>query len=294
MGKSIPNVRFELNKVYKTYVSQIQLAGDISNILLDNTNIDSAGEQVEGSVRILLKELLPERVSVTHGYIVDKKTNISYQQDILLAESFYTKSLIKSLDGTEFFPFEAIFGSGEVKKTWSQSKLTAAIKSISRNREDLKRYSIPSDVMSTGSNFIKVSESLTNNPFRNPLFCFTFSIDFDKTYNEPEIMKIYDDTNNWKSLPNISVILNRGIVVCIDKIKLEKHNELSIILYPEFITDFDKYSWILLTLEPEQNLAYLIFMITQHINDTILEKVSSMEYGKSLIQIDQTTIHPLK
>ncbi|MEA5478142.1 hypothetical protein VB774_11000, partial [Pseudanabaena galeata UHCC 0370] len=104
---------------------------------------------------------------------------------------------------------------------------------------------------------------------------------------------IYDITTNWKFLPNISVILNRGIVVCVDKIKLDK-GELSIILYPEFITDFENYGWIILTLEPEQNLAYLIFMITQHVNDTILEKVSSMEYGKTLIEISQSLIHPLQ
>lgn len=293
MGKSIPNVRFELTSVYKTYVSQLQLAASISNLLLDSTNIDSAGEQVEGSLRLLLKDLLPERVSITHGYIVDKTTNISYQQDVLLGESFYTKSLIRSLDGTEFFPFEAIFGTGEVKKTWSQSKLTAAIKSITRNRQDLKRYKIPNDVMSTGSNFIKLSESLTHNDNRNPLFSFTFSIDFDKTYDEREIIKIYNDTDLWKYLPNISIILNKGIVVCVDKIKLEK-DELSIILYPEFIKNFADYGWVLLTLPPEQNLSYLVFMITQHVNDTVLEKVSSMEYGKSLIEISQSLIHPLK
>lgn len=292
MAKSIPDVRFELTNVYKTYVDQLRLSSTISNILLDSTNIDSAGEQIESSLRILLRNLLPDRVSVTHGYLVDKKMNISYQQDILLAESFYTKSLIKSLDGTEFFPYEAIFASGEVKKTWSHEKLIPAIKSIKRNRGGLERFPIPADVMSTGSNFIKVSEPITESGCRNPLFCFTFSIDYDSKYDEGKLMKIYAETDKWKYLPNISVILNRGIVVCVDKEKLSA-GELSIMLYPEFIDTFEKYSWILLTLSPEQNLAYLIFTLTQHINDTILEKVSSMDYGKSLIEISPSSIHPL-
>lgn len=170
--------------------------------------------------------MLPERVSVSHGYLVDKKTNISYQQDVLFAESFYTKSLIKSLDGTEFFPYETIFGCGEVKKTWSQSKLESAIKSIKRNKSDLTRYLIPPDVMATGSNFIKVSEPLTTNGHRNPLFSFTFSIDFDKTYDEKKIIGIYNNPDNQKFLPNISVILKQGIIVCVDKRDCQKTNYL--------------------------------------------------------------------
>lgn len=293
MGKSIPNVKFELANVYKTYVDQILLSSSISDILLDNTNIDSAGEQIEGGIRILLKDLLPDRVFTTHGYMVDKQSNISYQQDILLAESFYTKSLIKSLDGTEFYPVESIFASGEVKKTWSQKKLLGAIKSISRSKNDLKKYLIPSNVISSGSRFIQASHEITENKYRNPLFTFTFSIDFDKTYNEKRFNEIYLNKNEWKNIPNISVILRQGIVVCVEKEKL-KMDELSIKLYPEFIKDKDKYTWVFLKLRAEQNLAYLVFMLTQHINDSILEKVSAMDYAKSMIEISQSSIQPIK
>lgn len=291
MALSIPNIKFELNQVYKTYADQLLLAASLSNFLLDSSNMDSAGEQIEGSLRILLKNLLPERVSVTHGHIVDKEANISYQQDVLIAESFYTKSLIKSLDGTEFYPFEAIFSCGEVKKTWSQGKLESAIKAIKRNKNDLKRFKIPSDHLSTGSNFIKLAEKLTINPFRNPLFTFTFSIDFDKTYSEKKLSKIYKSATP-SDLPNISVILNRGIIVCVEEQKLSK-GELLIKLYPEFNGTSTKYSWVFLKLSPEENLAYLVFMLTQHINDTILEKVSAMKYGKTMIDIPKSSISPL-
>lgn len=50
----------------------------------------------------------------------------------------------------------------------------------------------------------------------------------------------------------------------------------------------------MLRLNPEENLAYLIFMLTQHINDTILEKVSAMEYGSSMIEISKSNIFPIK
>jgi hypothetical protein len=291
MGRKIPDVKFELGSVYKTYADQLLLAGNISGILLDNSNIDAAGGQVEGTLRILLNNLLPERVAVSHGHIVDKNTSISYQQDVLIAESFYTRSLIKSLDGTEFYPYESVFATGEVKKTWSQDKLLLAMKSIKRNKVDLKRKEIPSDQLSTGSSFIKLAEPVTSNSYRNPLFCFSFSLDFDKTYNEKKLNEIYTSGENLKVVPNISVVLTRGIYVLVDEAKLNE-GLLSIKLYPEFQNGV-KYRWVMLKLKPEENLAYLIFMLTQHINDTILERVSAMDYAQAMIEIPLTNVSPL-
>jgi hypothetical protein len=291
MALRIPDVKFELNAVYKTYADQLLLAGNISDFLLDNANIDAAGGQVEGSLRVLLKSLLPERVSVSHGHIVDKKAQVSYQQDVLIAESFYTKSLIKSLDGTEFYPIESIFATGEVKKKWSQKYLLSTIKSIERTKNELSRNSIKADQLASGSEFITLPGPVTQNPIRNPFFCFTFSLDFSKDYNEKKIAAIYHNPENGPKLPNITVILNRGIFVLVDDNKLNM-GQLVIKLYPEF-AESGTNRWIMLKLSPEESFAYLIFMLTQHINDTILEKVSAMEYAQSMITISPTQISPL-
>lgn len=291
MGLSIPNVSFELNQVYKIYSEQLQLASNISGFLLDSANIDSAGQQVEASLRILLKALLPGKVSVSHGHIVDKYSKVSNQQDFLITESFHTKSLIKTLDGTEFYPYEAIFACGEVKRTWSQNKLESAIKSITRIKQELNRSEISANQITSSTGF-QIPDKITSNPCRNTLFACTFSIDFDKTYDERKIAAIYKTEENKKHLPNISVILNRGIIVCVDSDKLNK-GEISIKLYPEHIASEEKYKWVRLALKPEENLAYLIFMLTQHINDTILEKISAMEYAQSMINIPRTNIFPL-
>lgn len=292
MSKSIPNVKFELSQVYKTYADQLLLAASISGVLLDSANMDSAGEQIEGSLRKLLADLLPERVSVSHGHIVDKNAKISNQQDILIAESFYSRSLIKSLDGTEFYPYEAIFASGEVKKTWSQSKLIAALDAIQRIKQDLKRHPVPADHIESGSSFIKLNQNITKNPCRNPLFTFTFSIDFDTSYTPDKIAKVYAEPTNKNDLPNISIVLKRGIFVCISEEQVN-HGNLEIKLYPEFTDDSEKCRWVFIKMEPHESFAYLIFMITQHLNDTILEKVATMDYGATMIEIPKTNISPL-
>jgi hypothetical protein len=289
MGTSIADVRFELHTAYKTYVDQLLLAGNVSDFLLGNANIDAAGGQVEGSLRILLKDLLPGRVTVTHGHMVDKQAAVSNQQDVLITESFYTKSLIRSLDGTEFYPVEAIFATGEVKKTWSQQKLQSVIQSIQRSKQQLSRRIIPANQLSTGSGFVTLSGPVTNNPQRNPLFCFVFSLDFDKTYQQQKLAGIYHDPANTGLLPNVAVILKRGIYVLVDEDKLNQ-GELCVKLYPEFTEPGKKYRWILLTLEPAESLAYLIFMLTQHINDSVLEKVSAMDYAQTMIDVARSRI----
>jgi hypothetical protein len=293
MPKSIPDVKFELHKVYKTYVDQLILSGGVADIMLSNSNIPAAGGQVEGSLRVLLSNLLPERVKVSHGHIVDKNASISYQQDILITESFFTRSLIETLDGTEFYPFEAIFSTGEIKKKWSSINLNSAIKSIKRNKNTLDRYCIPPNVLETGSTFIKLDRDLTDNPYRNPLFSFTFSLNFDKSFTANSIEKIYRNRDKWKDMPNISVILDSGIYILIDTDCLEK-NELKIKLYPEFVKPYENCQWYFLRLDPEESLAYLVFMLIQHINDTVLQKASSFDYCKKMLDISITNLTPIE
>jgi len=292
MATSISKVKFELSKVYKTYVEQLALAGSVSGLLLANVNIDSAGEQVEGSLRALLQELLPERIRVAHGHIVDKQGEISHQQDILLTDSLNTRSLIKTLDGTEFYPYESVFVNGEIKRSWNQRCLKGAIDSIRRIKSILQRNEVARDVINSGSHFMKVSQPLTNNPYRNPLFSFSFSLNMSTTYSQSSITAFYEDRANWRFLPNMSVILDSGLYVLLDNDALEM-NKLCIKLYPEFVGETESCKWYFLQLEPEECLAYLVFMLTQHVNDTILEKPVMLDYGTSLFQISLSNLKNL-
>lgn len=134
-------------------------------------------------------------------------------------------------------------------------------------------------------------EPVTENPIRNPLFCFAFSLDFSKGFSENKLAELYQNKANFKILPNLTVVLKRGIYVLVDEEKL-RVNQIVIKLYPEF-SDPEKHRWILLSLAPEECLAYLIFMLTQHINDTVLERVSAMQYASSMITIYPSQISPI-
>lgn len=292
MAKKIPEVKFELKKVYETFKEQLLMAGNVSNFLINNSNINASGNQVEGSVRTFLKQFLPDRVNITQGHIVDIDAKISYQQDILISDNLYSKHLIKTLDGTEFLPYESIFATGEVKKTLSVKYLQSAVKSIKHTKQKLTRRNLPPDVFQVGTKLIKTENKYTSGDYANPLFTFMFSLDFSKLDERTKIENYLRQQTDWSILPNLIVILNQGLYLLVDKEKVNK-GELEIKLYPEFCKDKSKVFWIFLQLDSELNLAYMIFLLLQHINDTFLDKVSYLQYAQSIIEISKSNIYPI-
>jgi hypothetical protein len=291
MSKKITDVRFELLKVYKTFKDQLLISADISNLLIENSNIPSSGNQVESSIRTFLRQLLPNKIQVCQGHILDKKTKISYQQDILIADNYNSKSLIKTLDETEFLPYESIYATGEVKKTLNLDNIESLVKSIIHTKK-LNRNKVAPNLFPVGSNYIKTKDNYTESDFANPLFTFMFSLDFTKPTDRTKIEKRISIETNWQNLPNAIFVLKQGLYILIDKEKI-KNGLLEIKLYPEFVKDKKKYEWIFLKLEPEVTLAYMVFLLLQHINDTVIESVSYLEYAQSIFNISKANIYPI-
>lgn len=292
MSKKISDVKFELLKVYRTFKDQLLISGDISDLLIDNSNIPAAGNQVENSVRIFLKQMLPNRISISQGHIIDKKSKISYQQDILISDNLNSKFLIKTLDETELLPFETIYATGEVKKTLSLSNIESLIKSITHTKQKLIRNKLPPNVFPIGSNFVETKDNYTNSDFANPILTFMFSLDFSKPTERSKIEKYISAQKNWELLPNAIFVLKQGAYLLIDKNKI-KQGKLEIKLYPEFIKDKSEVEWIFLKLDPEKTLAYLVFLLSQHINDTVIESVSYLEYAQSIFNVTKANIYPI-
>ncbi len=69
MAKSIKEVEFELNRVYKTYSDQIIVINDVAQLLHQNVDIKASGNQIESGLRNLLSSLLPKQdTSYTWSY----------------------------------------------------------------------------------------------------------------------------------------------------------------------------------------------------------------------------------
>jgi len=292
MSKKISDVKFELLKVYKTFKDQLLISGDISNLLIDNSNIPAAGNQVESSIRIFLKQMLPNRIQVSQGHIIDKKSKISYQQDILISDNLNSKFLIKTLDETEFLPFETIYATGEVKKTLNLDNITALIKSISHTKKNLTRNKLAPNVFPIGTKFVETQDNYTDSDFANPILTFMFSLDFTKPSERNKIEKYISAQKNWELLPNAIFVLKQGVYLLIDKNKI-KTGKLEIKLYPEFVKNKSDVEWIFLKLDPEVTLAYMVFLLSQHVNDTVIESVSYLDYAQSIFNVTKANIYPI-
>ena len=83
------------------------------------------GSLIEQSFRKALVEILPERIGVSHGFVVDSQGGRSQQMDIVLYDRPNTP-MVYSSEGAQIFPVEATIACGEVKSQLSAAELRDA------------------------------------------------------------------------------------------------------------------------------------------------------------------------
>jgi hypothetical protein len=280
-----PELTIELLKIYKSFADQINISADVYSMLHGVKDIKASGNEIEISLRTILKELLPNKYNISHGHIVDKDLNISKQYDLVITENIDYKSIAKTKDSTEIFFYETVFAIGEVKATWNLVSINSTVESIVDLKKRLSRKPISNNTILSGNSEIQVNEALTDNPIRNPVFTFAFALKSDKDLKN--LKKIYLVDASLVNLPNITVILNEGIVVLVNKDDLAK-GIVTINLYPEFIIDYTKYVWkFISSTDAGKNFAYLLFCLYEHLSNTILEKPPYLKYSSSILNINE-------
>ncbi|MDE0004805.1 MAG: hypothetical protein OXQ29_19110 [Rhodospirillaceae bacterium] len=80
------------------------------------------GDLVERVFRSQLQELLPERIGVSNGFVVDSKENVSRQMDLILFDRHNTPRIFSSA-GAQMFPVECTYACGEIKTDMNSSQL---------------------------------------------------------------------------------------------------------------------------------------------------------------------------
>jgi hypothetical protein len=121
---------FELNIKYMDYlIAKTSLSHGYLK------NIQVTGTEIEYEVRDLLRNLLPRRFHVTHGYIVSAKNTddepaVSPQVDVIIVDTLVPHSLfmVDQQSGMEIVPVEAVVGIFEVKRTLDKDSLLGSKK----------------------------------------------------------------------------------------------------------------------------------------------------------------------
>ena len=94
--------------------AQRKLDASIKQIRDSIPHPGETGALVEREFRSQLEEVLPEKIGVSHGFVLDSNGGVSKQMDIVLYDRMNTPRILTS-EGAQMFPVEATYACGEIK-----------------------------------------------------------------------------------------------------------------------------------------------------------------------------------
>ena len=260
------------------------------SVLKDLKNIRSGGNEVEISVKNFLFQKLFPKYYVNDGHIIDENLKISPQLDVVICENSKNPVLFKLADKSELFFYETVYCIGEVKKSFYKKSLIKDFSNnIERIKNELSRKDIEPNFIETSNSGFFVEENLTNLPLRNPLFSFILFVN-SNNLTSADLKKQYKPENNNK-LPNVTVLLDQGIILNVDKKEYEE-NRIKINIYPQFSNAENQ--WLLFDLKGENNvLTYFYIILLEHLNSATLSKPDLKKYTSLLFDFSKSNFHNL-
>lgn len=135
---------------------------------------------IEKKIREALAQVLPEKIGVSHGIVIDSDDNLSNQMDIVLYDKMNTK--IYNDDHGQTFPVESTYACGEVKTTLDSRELNDVFKKCLsyKNLHRKAYYPTKGDPRYTVKLFGEESEH-----WKSTFFCITYeSTDLEKLCKE--------------------------------------------------------------------------------------------------------------
>ena len=124
---------------YRTVLSTAQnrMTAAIAQIRRSVPHAGEIGDLVERVFRSQLQDVLPEKIGISNGFVVDSKANVSRQMDIILFDRLNTPRIFTSA-GAQMFPVESTYACGEIKTEMNSSQLSDSFEKC-RSYKDLCR-----------------------------------------------------------------------------------------------------------------------------------------------------------
>lgn len=282
--------KLEFDRFLRSDAAEILGARERSRVI-HGKDIDAAGAEVELTSRLVLSRRLPRRYYLGHGHIVDRGWNESPQFDAVIADNSNAPVLYRTQNGTEYFPFEAVYAVGEVKATYRRSD--KQLDGFARKIETLSQQLSRADLSSGFPGFaVDPSPSIEPaTPVRgNPIFRFMlcadagdFDIDRDKDTYERLLPR---------HLPAVLCLLGRGVLVATDidfrdgDFVLDKFG-----LTPEFNSEF-LWGW-LPTSDPAMAYGLLYSLLLVFLSRVHLEEWNIGAYLLPLLDFEPATGFPM-
>lgn len=279
--------KLSIDSFFDAEANHLQIAHSQVQLIHSTGDIAACGNHFEVAVRDFFRNKLPGKYYISNGHIIDTSLRASPQLDFIIADNFKTPILYKTLDKTEYLTYESIFAYAEIKSSWLQKYIDEFV--ITRERIDkfLSRDNVSPNFIDIGGKGAELDIPTTSNSYKNPLFSFMFIGDSD-SFNLKHIQSLIKDTN-WKYLPNIICLFDRGIIVNINKAKLND-GIFKINLYPEFV-DKENNNWVFLSYEKKRStLGTLYYILLEHLNTCVLSHANMLNYMQQIFEIKPENI----
>lgn len=284
--------KLSIDSFFDFEANHIEIAHSQVKLIHNTGDIPACGNQLEIAIRNFFKLKLPEKYYISNGHIIDIELNTSPQLDLIIADNFKTPILYKTLDETEYLTFESVYSYAEIKSSWEKKYIAEFIETRQRIDEFLTRSNVSPNFIDTGGKGIELDIPTTRNAYKNPLFTFMFFASSDK-FNFSHIKEHYEETD-WKFLPNIICLFDKGIIVNINR-KMLDNKIFQINLYPESIINKDEHEWVLLNYDKKRStLGTLYYIILEHLNTCVLGYPNMLNYMQQIFQIKPDNIDFIK
>lgn len=285
--------KLSIDSFFNFEADGIDIALNQVKIIHNSGDIRSSGNQFEISVRNFFKSKLPEKYYISNGHIIDADLNTSPQLDLVIADNFRTPILYKTFDSTEYLTYESIYSYSEIKSSWNKNHITDFITTKERVHKFLKRINISPNFIDAGGKGILLNVPTTTYSYKNPLFTFMLVGD-SSSFSFEHIKNLYNDTD-WKFLPNVLCLYDRGLIININKNSLDE-GIFKVNLYPEFLQESsEENEWILLSFDKKRSvLGTLYYMVLEHLNSCVLGSPNMLDYMQNIFEIKSDNIDFIK
>ena len=290
--------RLDLIKSLDAEAQEIVAARSPAKVVHATADIDSAGEEVEQAVRLVLRRKIPRQYHLGHGHIVDSHWNSSGQLDLLISTD--TPRLFQAKDGTEYFAYESVRAVGEIKATYYQRKqdIEGFVEMIKRMRSDLYRQTPAHFVVEPGIGDITLPSGQEETSAA-PFFWFMLFVN-SGDFQEEQIREVYT-SRLTHDLPNIVCLLDRGIIV--NAAEVEEGHSLNIVPEANVEGAEGPNHWIFMQFDEDVQLAanfgFLFSSLTTYLltrsfalmpGEHISDNPDMLEYLKGVFRFKDTFV----
>ena len=161
-----------MNKaIYRNVLSasQKKLSAAIEQFRSSIPHSGEKGAHIERLIRAELRSVLPEKIGVGDGFVVDSNDEVSKQMDIVLYDKLNSPRIFAS-DSAQIFPVEMTYACGEVKSRLERGEFINVFEKCDSYKSLVRKSYVKSDSLIQETFRLFGSES---NHWKSIFFCIS-------------------------------------------------------------------------------------------------------------------------